>query len=372
MRAQTGSARPKIAIAHDYLTQRGGAERVVLTMLKAFPDATLYTTLYNPETTYPEFADARIVTSPLDRLDAFRRHHRTTLPLLPWAASRIRIDADLTLVSSSGWAHGFNITGRRLVYCYSPARWLYQTPDYVHRKYSLENAAVAVLRPGLVRWDRSSARKADRYLAISRVVRDRIAATYGIDSTVLAAPHSMDPQGPVEPVAELSDWGPGYHLLVSRLLPYKNVEKAVAAYAGLPAHRLVIVGHGPLIGPIAASLPPNIRLLSHLSDSQLRGIYAGCGLLLAPSVEDFGLTPLEAGSFGKPVAALRYGGYLDTVVEGVTGLFFDDAGPAAIRRTVLDACDEAWDPEKIKENAGLFTESRFIDALHTAVREPFP
>ena len=148
---------PTVAIAHDYLTQRGGAERVVLTMLEAFPDATLYTTLYDPESTYPEFRDARIVTSALDRFGPLRRHHRAALPLLAAASSRLRVDADVTVVSSSGWAHGFDISGRRLVYCHNPARWLYQADDYLGGSSSRARTgrlALALGAPPLRRWDR--------------------------------------------------------------------------------------------------------------------------------------------------------------------------------------------------------------------------
>ena len=123
--------RPTVAIAHDYLTQRGGAERVVLTLRKAFLDASIHTTLYDPDSTYPEFAEAEVITSPLNRVPALRADHRRALPLLAPAASRMRVEADVTIVSSSGWAHGFDIPGRSIVYCYSPARWLYDTERYL-------------------------------------------------------------------------------------------------------------------------------------------------------------------------------------------------------------------------------------------------
>ena len=139
-----------MAIAHDYLTQRGGAERVVLAMLRAFPEATVHTLLYDPDGTFPEFRDARVVTSPLDRIGPLRRNHRLALPVLAPAASRMTVDADLTVVSTSGWAHGFDVRGRSLVYCYNPARWLYQTDDYLGDVSALSPQALAVrrARPG--------------------------------------------------------------------------------------------------------------------------------------------------------------------------------------------------------------------------------
>jgi glycosyltransferase involved in cell wall biosynthesis len=362
-------ARPTIAIAHDYLTQRGGAERVVLAMHRAFPDATIYTTLYAPENTYPEFRNARIVTSALNDIPPLRHHHRTALPLLPFAARSIRISEDVVLASSSGWAHGFSATGRRLVYCHAPARWLYQAEAYLgggHRQ-SLRGVALLAMTPWLKRWDKRHALAADGHLANSRVVRDRMRDAYGIEAPVLPAPHAMDPAAAQEPVPELAGWS-DYHLVVSRLLPYKNVDAAVEAFRDLP-ERLVVVGHGPLKRSLERHLPANVRLLSNLTDAQLRWVYAHSRALVAPSLEDYGLTPLEAAAYGKPTLALGAGGYLDTVVPGTTGLFFDHPTPRDIRAAVLSARERDWSESTIREHAERFSEPAFRAALHRAVEE---
>jgi len=360
--------RPRVAIAHDYLTQRGGAERVVLTLLEAFPDAVVHTTLYDPDSTYPQFRDARVVCSPLNRIGVFRRHHRAALPVLAPAAARLRVDADVTVVSSSGWAHGFDIRGRSLVYCYSPARWLYQTGDYLGgRTSSAAGLAVRALRAPLVAWDKRAARSADRYLAISKVVQERIRSTYGLEADVVPAPHSMDASGEQEIVPELADWADvGYHLVVSRLLPYKNVDKVVDALAPGP-DRLVVIGRGPEEQALRARLHPRARLLSGLSDAQLRWVYAHSRLLLAPSFEDFGLTPLEAASFGKPTVALRAGGDLDTIVEGRTGVFFERSEPAAIRAAVGEAEAIAWSGSALTSHAARFTAGPFVERMRAEV-----
>lgn len=365
---------PRIAIAHDYLTQRGGAERVVLVMAKAFPEATIYTTLYEPERTYPQFAGRHIVTSWIDRFPLLRRDHRLALPLLPFAASSLRIDADVVVVSSSGWAHGFPTTGRRVVYCYSPARWLYLTGTYLGGPWwrSRKGWALTVLRPALEAWDRRAAKTAQesgRYLAISNVVRGRIRDVYGFDSTVLAAPNSASADAPQRPVADLEDWSDGYHLVVSRLLPYKNVQQVVDAFAELPDERLVVVGLGPMWNKLQARLPGNVRMLGGLSDEELAWVYARCTALIAPSFEDFGLTPLEAGVYGKPALALRGGGFLDTIVPGLNGAFFEEATPEAIARAVTENTERVWDGEAIKAYTETFAEERFIEALRAAVTE---
>lgn len=366
--------RPTIAIAHDYLTQRGGAERVVLAMHRAFPDATIYTTLYAPDRTYPEFRDARIVTSALNDVRPLRRHHRSALPLLPLAARSMRITEDVVLASSSGWAHGFSASGRRLVYCHAPARWLYQTEAYLGRptSRSIRGWVLMTLAPWLKRWDRHHALSADSHLANSRVVRDRMRETYGVEAQVVHAPHSMDSSAWQEPVPKLADWTEdGYYLVVSRLLPYKNVHLAIEALRGLD-ERLVVVGAGPLRRALERRLPPNVRLLSGLSDAQLRWVYAHSQALIAPSLEDYGLTPLEAAAYGRPTLALGAGGYLDTVVPGRTGLFFPAPTAEAIRAAVLDNRGRRWSAETIRRHAERFSEPVFHERLREAVAELSP
>ena len=158
---------PRIAIAHDYLTQRGGAERVVLSLSRAFPEATIHTLFYEPEQTYPEFRNLDIRVSPLNRIGPFRRDPRLALPLLAPASSRMAIDADVVIASSSGWAHGFPTSGRKIVYCHSPARWLYLPEDYLGEagSYNPKRLALAVLSPLLKRWDQRAAMTAETYLA---------------------------------------------------------------------------------------------------------------------------------------------------------------------------------------------------------------
>lgn len=359
----------RVAIAHDYLTQRGGAERVVLSLLRAFPDAPVYTTLYNPDTSYPDFRDARVLTSPLNHVPALRRDHRKALPLLAWASGRLRIDADVVVASSSGWAHAFPTTGRTLVYCHNPARWLYQTDEYLGDAGPLSPRRLGLLPLAvpLRTWDRRAASRADTYLANSHVVQRRIADTYGIDAEVVPPPHSIDADGEQQAVRALSDWQDGYHLIVSRLMPYKNVDTALDAFRDLPNDRLVVIGAGPLAEQLRALAPGNVRMLSGLSDAQLRWTYAHAIALVAPSREDFGLTPLEAASFGKPTLALHAGGYLDTIEPGVNGVFFEEPQPADIRGAVLAGRSRAWDADAIRAHADRFSEARFIRRIRQEV-----
>jgi glycosyltransferase involved in cell wall biosynthesis len=356
--------RPSVAIVHDYLTQRGGAERVVLAMHRAFPDAPLYTSLYDPDGTYPEFAALDVRPSPLDRVGFLRRSHRMALPLLAPTFSAMRVDADAVICSSSGWAHGVRTDGRKLVYCHAPARWLYQADEYSRASGTAVRAALGGLRPALTRWDQHAARSADTYLANSRHTREQVQAAYGIDALVVHPPHGMSVGATRRAVPSIE---PGFYLCVSRLLAYKHVDAVVEAFRRLPEERLVVVGRGPDEARVRAAAGGNVRFLSELDDDAMRWLYANARALIAASYEDFGLTPLEAAAFGRPTIALRYGGYLDTVIEGTTGLFFDTLVPRAIALAVRRLREQPVDSDVVSRHARGFGEDRFRSQLHELV-----
>jgi len=361
---------PRVAIAHDYLTQRGGAERVVLAMARAFPDAPIYTTLYEPTSTFDEFAGLDIRTSPGNHIGWIRRHHRAALPFMPFMSRSINIDADIVLTSSSGWAHGFRRNGQSLVYCYSPARWLYQTKEYLGPDASpVVKLMLRAMGPWLKHWDRRAAARSSRYLAISTVVQDRIMRTYGLEAAVLAAPQTVQNEITFENIPALEEFvgDDDYYLCVSRLLPYKNVDTVVDAISSTPDRKLVVIGRGPRLEALQASAGSNVLFLQGLSDAQMRTAYAGCTGVIAASYEDFGLTPLEGAMFGKPSIVLRWGGYLDTMIEGRTAVFFDEPDPQLISDAITTHRATAWDPELIREHSRTFSEERFADSLRTEV-----
>lgn len=339
---------------------------MVLAMSGAFPGAAIHTSLYDPAGTFPEFRSLDVRTSVIDRLGPLRSRHRLALPVLAPVFSAMRVDAEVAVCSSSGWAHGAAVTGRKVVYCHNPARWLYQPDRYLAGFSGVAGAAMSTLRPALERWDKRAARSADRYLANSTVVRDRIRQTYGIDAEILPPPIAIDPGGPQ---AEVPGLDPGYLLCVSRLLAYKNVGAVVAAFARLPEQRLVVVGTGPLAGELAAAAGPNVTFTGEVSDPTLRWLYHHAAGLVAASYEDFGLTPLEAAAYGKPTAALRWGGYLDTVEDGTTGVFFEQPSVDDIAGAVSVLASKAWDPDVLVAHAGRFSTARFTARLREVVGE---
>ena len=360
------TGRPPVALVHDYLTQQGGAERVVLTLADAYPGSAIHTSLYDPAGTFPGFAAHDVQPLPLDRIRLLRDHHRLALPLLAPAFSRLHVDADVTICSSSGWAHGAHVSGAKIVYCHNPARWLYQADRYLAGSSKVAGVGLALLSPPLRRWDRRAAGTADRYLVNSRAVRARVADVYGIDADVVPPPVDIDVAGPRRAPDGIE---PGFLLCVSRLLAYKNVGAVVEAFARRPGQRLVVVGSGPLADELVALAPANVSVLGRVADDELRWLYGACLGLVAASYEDFGLTPIEAAAFGRPTAALRWGGFLDTIVEGTTGVLFDEPTPDAIAVAVDELAGTAWSAEHLTSHARQFSPERFLGSVAAVVGE---
>ena len=370
-----------VALAHDYATQRGGAERVALVMADAFPGAPLYTTLYDPAGTFPEFEALDVRTSPIDRVGVLRRHHRLALPLLAPAVRATPIEADVLLASSTGWAHGFPTSGRKVVYCHAPARWLYQSDRYLGPARGagsgaapggatrwLAAQALGLLAPALRSWDRRAAATADRYLANSTVTARAVREVYGIEAEILPPPPAMLPGGPETAVEGVE---PGFLLCVARLLPYKNVDVVIEAVRRTPGARLVVVGDGPERAALEHRVRdlPRVRLAGRVDDARLRWLYRNSAALVAASYEDYGLSPLEAAAFGRPSVVLRDGGYLDTVRDGVTGEFFDAPDPDLVAEAAGRALARTWDPTVLTAHADDFAAERFVGRLHEIVRE---
>ena len=370
---EPSSGAPRVAIAHDYLTQRGGAERVVSQFATMFPEASIVTSVYEPDLTYPDFASHKVITSPLNRIGWLRRHFRAGLPLYDWAFDHTEVPAgtDTVLVSTTGFAHGVKTPPgcRKVVYCHSPARFLYLADDYLGDKWwrSPKGIVLRALTPPLRRWDQKAAASADEYLCNSTVVRDRIRDVYGIEATVVHPPYSLDPDGPQEPLPG-SENLPSFFLTVSRLMPYKNVDVLLHAFADMPDEHLVVIGSGPLRDELHDLAPANVSFFEGISDAQLRWAYAHAAAVIAPSKEDFGLTPVEGFAFGTPCLALHAGGYLDTVVDGISGQFFDSATPDAVVQAVRSFRENPVEKRAVLDHAERFSPDTFSKDVRHAMK----
>jgi len=345
-----------VALVHDYLNQRGGAERVVLELAAMFPRAPLYTSLYRQQSTFPEFAPLDVRTSFLDKLPVDRRF-RALFPLYPVAFRSFgAIDADLVISSSSGWAHAVHTSPRAFhaVYCHTPARWLYG--EYI----------TATTQPALIpfagvlrRVDRRAARRANLYIANSEVVRERIRQRYGCVAPIVYPPVDTERFTPSVRGERL--------LVVSRLLPYKRVDTVVdaASRAGIG---LDVVGTGPALVDLRRRAGPSVHFLGGLPDSEITELFQRCRAFCLPGAEDFGITPVEANAAGKPVVAFGCGGALETIEEGVSGVFFAEHSVDAFL-DALDRCDAiAHTPDQIARHAERFSIRAFRDRLTAVLR----
>lgn len=353
--------RDEVAIVHDYLTQRGGAERVVLSMCRAFPDAPVYTSVYDPAATFDEFRDVDVRTLWMNRIPSLRADHRRGLPLYPAAFSTLEVDADLVICSSSGFAHGAKTRGRKAVYCYTPPRWLYDdAASYLDPLPWPIRTALRATAPVFRRWDRRAVASADLYLTTSTFVQARIRRDYGIEAEVLPPATSMDPTAPQQRVVGCR---PGFVLSAARLLGYKNVDAVVRAFERLPDVQLVVAGTGPETPWLERMAPPNVHFAGCVSDAELRWLYAHCSVLVTASLEDFGLTPLEAAAWGKPSAVLEAGGFLDTVCDGVTGRFFAEPDPEQIAPVIASLLADPLPTAPILAHHSQYNEQAFVERL---------
>lgn len=358
--AYAGQMCKRVGIVHDYLTQRGGAERLVLSLLDAFPGASCTTSVFNPGGTYAAFSQYEIQTLWLNAIPLFRRDPRTAFPFLGRAfAQHLVSNAEVVVASSTGWAHGVRCEVPKVVYCHNPARWLYQPDDYFVGLPRLARLGFAPFACNLTRRDLAAARSATTYIANSTSVRDRIRKAYGVDAEVVHPCSSLDAGGEREPVDGVE---PGYLLSVARSRGYKNTQLLCEVVERSPGVRLVVVGGLP-----AGQWSPRLRGVTAIPDAQLRWLYANAAGVVALSHEDFGLTPVEGYTFGRPSLVLRAGGYLDSSVEGLTSVFIDELDWTAVFDGVQQLQHGTWDEGAIRAHAGRFSEDTFQGRIRDIV-----
>lgn len=356
----------RVAFVHDNLVQRGGSERVLLSMLAAFPGAPVFTGFYRPEATYPALADHDVRPLAMNRVAVLRRHHRAAFPMLPFAFSRLAVDADVVVCSSSGWAQAVRASGRKVVYFHALAQWLHSPVRHVAGDSAGRRAALRIARASLTGWDYRTVRSAHRHLVMGCAMRERVAGLYGVEASVLPPPISLDSDGPTQPSAGVT---PGFFLAVARLMPYKNLDAVVAAFSQLPGERLVIAGDGPDGGRLRKMATDNVRFVGLAGDAELRWLYANCRAIVSAGFEAYPLTPIEAARFGRPTLALREGGSVDVVVEGQTGEFFDRADAASIVDAIGRLGRRAYDGAEIERLWERHCESAFIAGLRAVVEQ---
>ena len=347
----------RVAFVHDYLTQFGGAERVLLELLPLYPDAPLYTSVFDPRAVEGRFAGADVRTTFLQALPGATRHFRALLPLYPSAFESLDLTGfDLVISSTTSFAKGVRVAPGALHVCYihTPTRFLWYPGEYTGELTPpLARPALSALLPWLRRWDRRAAQRPAHLIANSHNVAQRVLEIYGRRSDVVHCP--------VDAAAFASDGvqpPDEYFLVMSRLLPYKRIALAIEACA-LIAQRLVVVGSGPDERRLRAVAGPLCEFAGRVSDQRRRELVARARAVIVPGEEDFGLVALEAAAAGRPTVAFAAGGALETVVEGETGLFFREPNPRALAQSLQALAMQRFDSARMQMHARRFAPDAF-------------
>lgn len=355
----------KIAIVHDWLTTLGGAERVLMELHRVFPQAPIFTLFADKRFISQHLPDADVRQSDLSRIPGIKHIYPYVSGLMPAAVESLDLsDYDTVISSSVFFSKGLVVKPRtrHICYCFSPTRPLWDRAAEYERTSWPSRAIRHILRI----WDRHAADRVDQFVAISEHVKKRIQKYYQRDALVIYPPLSLAAQ---DAAGELPLAIPKpFYLIVSRLHTYKNVHIAVDTFNKL-GYTLVIVGTGPAQKRLERMAKSNIWFLGFQDDKTVAALYANCRAFIMPQEEDFGLTALEAMNAGKPVLALRRGGALETVVEGVTGEFFDDPIPEGLADGVRRLNDryDRYDASVMREHARRFSDERFRSSMHFLV-----
>jgi glycosyltransferase involved in cell wall biosynthesis len=348
----------KVALVHDYLNQMGGAERVVLALHEIFPDAPIYTSIYDPRRVDAAFQQMDIRTTFMQKLPLVKKHHQPFLPFYPFAMERIDLRGyDLVLSSSSAFGKGVITRPEtmHICYCHTPMRWCWNYDEYVERERlgKIARSILPFLITGLRVWDQMSALRVDHFIANSPVVAERIQKYYRRDAVVIPPPVEVS-RFAFDPATQPEE----YFLIVSRFMPYKRIDLAIEACNRLQLP-LVIIGSGRDEKRLKRIAGPTIRFMGQLSDEEVLQCYARCRAFILPGEEDFGITPLEAQASGRPVIAYGAGGALTSVIDGVTGTYFHEQKVESLAAVLASFDERKYDPQTIRNHALEFDMPRF-------------
>ena len=341
----------KIAIVHDFLMQMGGAEKVVDVLHDMFPQAPIFTSAYDADAMPAYYRTWVIRTSFLQRLWMKKRTHRLALLLYPLAFESFNLsEFDLVISSSSAFAKGVITQPHTTHVCYThaPMRYAWTTRRYVEneRLSGLFRAALFPAAHYLRMWDCLAASRVDHYIANSSAVAKRIEKYYRREARIIYPPVDTSRFKIADDVAD-------YSIIVSRFVPYKRLDLAVEAFTRLK-RRLKVVGTGRQMQSLQAKAGPTIEFLGHVDDMELPDLLARARAFIMPGEEDFGIAPVEANACGRPVLAYAAGGALDTQIDGVTGVLFDEQTPEALCEAVCQSDHIDFEPRRIRAHALRF------------------
>lgn len=361
----------KVALVHDHLAQDGGAEKVLKALADLFPDAPIYTLLYEKQNVDKYFKDRKIRTSIIQKLPGGIKHYQWYMPIMPMAVEFFDLNSyDLVISDASAFSKGVITSPHTLhiCYCHTPTRYLW---DYTHQyinelKYNKYFKKIISLVLNKTRvWDKIAADRVDVFVANSNTVRKRIKKYYRRDSKVIYPPVSLEK---FYISSEIGD----YYLIGARLAPYKRVDIVIEAFKKM-GKKLIVFGDGVDLERLKriADYNKNIIFVGRVDDKKRAELYSKCRAFINPQEEDFGITAIEAMASGRPIIAFKRGGATETVVENITGVFFDKQTPEAIIKAVENFNYQNFNPQKVKERAQIFSTEIFKNNIKKFIDEEY-
>ncbi|MGD1855416.1 MAG: glycosyltransferase [Leptolyngbyaceae cyanobacterium] len=358
----------KIALVHDYLTQKGGAERVFELLCKRFPEADIYTSLYSPKDTI-DVGNRSVHTTKLQAIPGAKQNFRLLAPFYFSAFEALDLQQyDLIISSTTSFAksvvkhpHAYHIC-----FCHNITRFLWDTRTYIEQ-YQDYKALLPIIKPifqKLQQFDLAHAKKPDLYISNSTTVAQRIRKIYNQPAITVNYPIDIER-------FQFSDKKDDFYLISSRLLGYKRVDVVIEAFNWL-GWPLIIMGDGPERERLEAMALPNIIFLGHISDDERKQLMSRAKAVIVAALEDYGLVPIEANASGTPVISYGAGGVLDTQIPGKTGVFFNRQSPEALHQALIEFSTIQWNYSQIREHVlENFTEDVFFERVTNVIKDFF-
>ena len=350
----------KVAFIHYWLVGMRGGESVLAEFCQLYPEADIYTHVYDPESISATIKRHKVLTTFIARMPFSLKLYQFYLPFMPLALEQLDLsDYDLVISFESGPAKGV-ITASNVLhicYCHSPMRYLWDmSHQYLSKCGLLKRLLMMPVLHYLRMWDVSSSSRVDEFIANSEFVAGRIRKYYRRSSSVIHPPVDLKKFG----LGTSTNRKEKYYIFVGQLIDYKRADIAIEAF-GDSGRKLLVVGEGEQLTALTSIAGRNIEFLGRLGDEELREVMIGCEALIFPGIEDFGIVPLEAMACGKPVIAYKMGGALDTIAEGTTGKFFDEPNAQSLNRAVdeYEATKSSFNSELIAAHAAKFGSARF-------------
>ncbi len=360
----------KIALVHDWLTNFAGSEQVVQAFLELFPEAPVFTSLYKKDKFPKVFQERKIYTSKLQKYSFLK--HQLLFPFMGKAFEQFDLSQyDIVLTSSHASSKGVITKPETLhiCYCHTPTRYLWSHyHEYLDQmEFGILNLLVRWRMPKIAHkmriWDRLAADRVDLWIANSENVKKRIKKYYRAEAEVIYPPVNTSlfkTSGKIE----------DYYLVCSRLIPYKKIDLVIEAFneLGLP---LKIIGTGSIEKDLKRMAKKNIEFVGRAGGEELKRYYAKTKALIFPTEEDFGIVPVEAAASGRPVIAYKKGGVEETIITGVTGLFFESQTKESLISAIKEFEKQEFDPKKIREQAEKFDTKVFKEKIEKFIFENY-